>query len=51
MIADLWKVIRSTWYFAIREYRRRAQLRNRVADDPFTPAIENTVKRIIKEQS
>lgn len=48
---DLWAALKSAWYYFRREYKRRQEKSaKRAMPDPFTPAIENTVKRIIREQ-
>lgn len=51
MFKDFFKSLRSGWLHFLRELKRRAYKRKRAwMADPFTPAIENTVKRIIREQ-
>lgn len=48
---DTIKSLRAAYRFWLRDMRYRRDKRKRaMLHDPFTPAIENTVKRIIREQ-
>lgn len=50
-ITDTYRSLRAAFRFFLREQKYRAEKRKRqYLCDPFTPAIENTVKRIIREQ-
>ena len=48
---DFFDAIRTGYrHFRADLARRRARSKRAYLPDPFTPAIENTVKRIIREQ-
>lgn len=48
---DLWAALKSAWYYFRREYKRRQEKSSKrvLKHDPFTPALENTIRRVINE--